>query len=104
MLISFFQVSGNLLILSDNVVNIHAFKIRTHDISKMKFIDFEEIPMLIELAFNPLYISICENYIGYHNKDSMHLFKIMECMKEQKCIGESDTSFLCEFFKNSCQC
>lgn len=96
-LIKYFQVSGNLLILSDNVVNIHAFKIRTHDISKMKFIDFEEIPIFIELAFSPIYISICENYIGYHNRDSMHLFKIMECIKDQNCVVENDMSFPCEY-------
>lgn len=92
-------MSGNLLVLSDNVVNIHKFQIRTHDISKMKFIDFEEQPLLIELAFSPLHISICENYIAYHNKNSMHLFKIMECMKEHNVIVENDMSYLCKYFK-----
>lgn len=63
----------------------------------MKFIDFEELPLLIELAFSPLNISIVENYIAYNNKDSMHLFKITECMKEQNDAGDNDMSFLCEY-------
>lgn len=63
----------------------------------MKFIDFEEIPILIELAFSPIHIYLCENYIAYHNKDSMHLFKIMECKKEQNGVAEADMSFLCKY-------
>lgn len=64
----------------------------------MKFIDFEEVPLLIELAFSPINISVVENYIAYNNKDSMHLFKITECMKDQNDAGDNDMRFLCEYY------
>nr|XP_023016560.1 uncharacterized protein LOC111505899 [Leptinotarsa decemlineata] len=72
------QTSGNLLILSNTVINLYSFQIKTHDISKMRFIDFEELPLLIELSFSPFHIAFCENYIACMNKDTLHFFKIIE--------------------------
>ncbi|CAG9861597.1 unnamed protein product [Phyllotreta striolata] len=91
------QVSGNLLILSGKIINIHTFKIKSHDISKMRFIDFEEMPILIELSFNPYQVSFCENYIACMSKDAFHLFKIenvkKECNDLHACT-ESDFNYL----------
>lgn len=81
---------------------MHSFKIKVHDISKLKFIDFEELPLAIDLCFIPRQIDICENYIAAMNKDSMHMFRIStnvnkECNQtsnEQGC----DFSFNCNFY------
>lgn len=74
--ISCCPITGNLLILSKNLINIYKFKVKTHDISKMKFIDFDDIGLDIELTFDPTKIEMCENYIAAMNKDNMHLFKL----------------------------
>ncbi|XP_044762835.1 uncharacterized protein LOC123319874 isoform X2 [Coccinella septempunctata] len=74
--ISCCPISGNLLILSNNIINIYKFRVKTHDISKMKFIDFNDTGIRIELTFEPTKIEMCENYIAAMNRDNMHLFKI----------------------------
>lgn len=77
---------------------------RTHDISKLKFVDFEEMTFVIELGFSPFEIQICENYVAAVGRDTMHLFRILvgndaEGQSEMKREGTmQDFSFLCEFF------
>lgn len=79
------QVSGNLMILSNNTVAVYGLHVKSHDISKMRFIDFEEVPITIELAFSPSAIDICENYIAAMNCDSMHLFKVYVKTNRNSC-------------------
>ncbi|CAG9815124.1 unnamed protein product [Phaedon cochleariae] len=92
------QVSGNLLIMSSKIINIYKFLIKTHDISKMRFIDFEELPLLIDIPFIPLHVSFCENYIACMNKESVLLFKISEVSRKDNndfnSSGELDFTFL----------
>ncbi|KAJ8939346.1 hypothetical protein NQ318_005707 [Aromia moschata] len=71
------QVSGNLVILSNRIINVYKFQVKSHDISKLRFVDFEELPLLIEVPFAPMQIAICENYIACISEDCMHLFKIL---------------------------
>lgn len=86
------QVSGNLLILSEKFINIYSFQIKTHDISKMRFVDFEELPILIELSFNPYQVSFCENYIACMSKGAFYLFRISESVKREN----SELNLCCE--------
>ncbi|KAK4878889.1 hypothetical protein RN001_011395 [Aquatica leii] len=71
------QISGNLLIQSDKNLVIYGFQVKVHDISKLRFLDFEELPLCIEISFVPLKVMICENYIVCLNKDNVHMFKIV---------------------------
>ncbi|CAG9770856.1 unnamed protein product [Ceutorhynchus assimilis] len=71
------QVSGNLAILSNRLINIYKFQIRTHDISKLKFVDFDEMSIMIELSFLPFEIQMCENYLAAVGRDTMHMFRIL---------------------------
>lgn len=75
------------------------FKIKVHDISKLKFIDFEELPITIELCFIPRQIDICENYIVAMSKDTLHMFRITTTTKDDLCNTsneqECDFSFNC---------
>uniref|UniRef100_A0AAR5Q491 CNH domain-containing protein n=1 Tax=Dendroctonus ponderosae TaxID=77166 RepID=A0AAR5Q491_DENPD len=75
------QVSGNLAILSSRLVNIYKFQVRTHDISKLKFIDFDEMPIMMELSFAPFEIQMCENYVAAIGSDTMHLFRVLSSDK-----------------------
>ncbi|XP_066255602.1 uncharacterized protein [Euwallacea similis] len=85
------QLSGNLAILSDHIINFHKFYVRTHDISKLKFIDFEEMPIIVELAFAPFDIQICENYIAVLGRDSMHMFRILTGTESNPALKRGST-------------
>lgn len=100
------QVSGNLAILSNHLINIYKFQIRTHDISKLKFIDFDEMSIMIELTFLPFEIQMCENYVAAVGRDTMHMFRILTTNEVSETHTgmkrgntEQDFSFLCMYFK-----
>ncbi|KAK5638906.1 hypothetical protein RI129_013201 [Pyrocoelia pectoralis] len=71
------QISGNILIQAGKKLIIYGFHIKTHDISKLRFVDFEELPLHIEMSFIPLKIKMCENYIACLNKNNIHMFKVI---------------------------
>lgn len=69
-------MSGNLLIACDDVLYLHYFVIKSHDISKLRFVDFEEVPVSFELSFVPTQIALGENYIACLSPVCIHFFKI----------------------------
>ncbi|KAF5303309.1 hypothetical protein FQA39_LY10048 [Lamprigera yunnana] len=71
------QISGNLLIQAGRNLFIYGFQVKIHDISKLRFVDFEELPLYIEMAFFPLKTMLCENYVVCLNKDTVHMFKVV---------------------------
>lgn len=83
-----------MLILSNNIINIYKLKVKTHDISRMKFIDFDDTGIRIELSFEPIKIEMCENYIAAMNKDNMHLFKIIKKLPKDKKSKPSGPRYL----------
>ncbi|XP_064214386.1 BLOC-2 complex member HPS3 isoform X2 [Tribolium castaneum] len=87
------QVSGNLVILSNRIINVYKFQVKTHDISRMRFIDFEEMGFWLELTFFPQQMALCENYIACMNRDNMYLFKLVDEGGEGVTTGEHDFNF-----------
>lgn len=71
------QISGNVLIASNKSLTIYGFAIKSHDISKLRFIDFEESNISIELTFRPTQIAFAENYIACASNSTMHMFRIV---------------------------
>ncbi|XP_017770886.1 PREDICTED: Hermansky-Pudlak syndrome 3 protein homolog isoform X2 [Nicrophorus vespilloides] len=71
------QISGNLLILSGKKLTVYKYVVRTHDISKLKFIDFEDAQFGFQLSFAPSHMAIAENYVACLNDNSMLLFRIV---------------------------
>lgn len=71
------QISGNVLIASNKSLTIYGFVIKSHDISKLRFIDFEESNISIELTFRPTQIAFTENYIACASNSTMHMFRIV---------------------------
>ncbi|XP_050299811.1 uncharacterized protein LOC126738492 [Anthonomus grandis grandis] len=94
------QVSGNLAILSNRIINIYKFHVQTHDISRLKFVDFEEMSFMVELSFLAFEIQMCENYIVAMGLDTTHMFRILYSTEEDENAGlnrantEQDFSFL----------
>lgn len=76
---------------------------KVHDISKLRFIDFEEAPLQIELSFLPNEISFCENYIACMNNDHMHMFKVVPATNpvvETSGEDSDDFNFKCEYLQS----
>ena len=90
------QISGNLMVQSYKTLTVYAFEVKTHDISKLKFIDFEEMGLQIELCFYPTRIAISENYIACSSNDVLHLFRVVS--ETKGCVAEdtSQYSFKCK--------
>lgn len=95
------QVSGNLFVLSKRIIDIYRFQVRTHDISRMRFIDFEEMSVCLELTFSPIQLAACENYVACMSRDSMYMFKLghREGNVEMTSSGEHDFNFGREWFE-----
>ena len=69
-------VSGNLMISSKNSLTIYKFVTLTHDISKICFIDFEQLSVDFQLSFIPTRMQIVEDMIAVQNDEFLHVFKV----------------------------
>lgn len=79
---------------------IYNFVVKVHDISKLRFIDFEEVSLQVELSFLPSEMTFCENYIACMNHDHMHMFKIVPIVTatmENNAEDSDDFNFKCEY-------
>ncbi|KAF5284703.1 hypothetical protein FQR65_LT13439 [Abscondita terminalis] len=84
------QISGNLLIQSEKKLVIYGFQVKVHDISKLRFLDFEELPLYVEVSFVPLKVMMCENYVVCLNKDNVHMFKILSKQNQPEKTKDSE--------------
>lgn len=71
-----FQATGNLLVSSHTSLCLFQLVSRTHDISRVRFLDFELWPVTLELSFAPAYLSIVEDVVAAMDSDSLHVFRI----------------------------
>lgn len=76
-------MTGNIIIASNRTLYFYYFKVKTHDISRQKFIDFEESPISLDLCFSPVKLEICEDVIACMSKEYVHIFKIGQPEKEK---------------------
>ncbi|KAK7788466.1 hypothetical protein R5R35_014523 [Gryllus longicercus] len=70
------QITGNLVLASQMTLTLYHFQVRTHDISRLKFIDFEESPVGLEISFVPWKLELCENVIACMSKESLHVLRV----------------------------
>lgn len=69
------QSTGNIAVASGMSVTIFRFCHKTHDISKHRFIDFEEI-MELDMSFIVKEVSISEDIIGCVSESEVHVFQL----------------------------
>ncbi|KAK9505659.1 hypothetical protein O3M35_009657 [Rhynocoris fuscipes] len=70
------QETGNILVCSQKTLFLYQRVTRTHDISRLKFLDFELWPVTLELSFAPIRLSMCEDLVAASNIDCVHVFRI----------------------------
>lgn len=70
------QATGNLLVSSQTSLCLFQLVSRTHDISRLRFLDFELWPVTLELSFAPLHLAIVEDVVAAMDLESLHVFRI----------------------------
>uniref|UniRef100_A0A1B6CI50 BLOC-2 complex member HPS3 N-terminal domain-containing protein n=1 Tax=Clastoptera arizonana TaxID=38151 RepID=A0A1B6CI50_9HEMI len=70
------QATGNLLVSCQTALCLFQLVSRTHDISRLKFLDFELWPVTLELSFSPLYLAMVEDVVAAMDNQSLHVFRI----------------------------
>lgn len=90
------QITGNLLIVMNKHLTVYGFTVKMHDISKLRFIDFEELQLYVELSFRPDQVAFCENYIACVNNSTMHMFRVVAKQNSNTGAGEGDLLFVDE--------
>ena len=70
------QVTGNLLVASQKTLMLYHFHLRTHDISRLRFIDFEESGVCVELSLCPSSLSLAEDIIMCMSEEFVHVFRL----------------------------
>ncbi|XP_069678464.1 BLOC-2 complex member HPS3 isoform X2 [Periplaneta americana] len=70
------QTTGNLLVASHKTLMLYHFHMRTHDISRLRFIDFEESGVCVELSFSPSWLSVAEDIIACMAQEYVHVFRL----------------------------
>ena len=71
------QSTGNLFIVSGNLISVFIFKYCFNESTKHKFIDFNEATFFIELEFKPTKIQVAENVIAAMNQTYVNVFQIV---------------------------
>ncbi|XP_039279049.1 Hermansky-Pudlak syndrome 3 protein homolog isoform X2 [Nilaparvata lugens] len=70
------QATGNLIVASTKTICLFQLVSRLHDISRLRFLDFELWPVTLELSFAPTKLAMVENIVAAMDGESLHVFKI----------------------------
>jgi hypothetical protein len=83
------QTTGNLLVASHKTLMIYHFRVCTHDISRLRFIDFEDSGVYVELSFSPTSLSLAEDIITCMAEEFVHVFRLGPGAKSEDQMRES---------------
>jgi hypothetical protein len=61
---------------SSETLVLYHFRVCTHDVSRLRFIDFEDSGVCVELSFSPSSLSLAEDIVACMAKDSVHVFRL----------------------------
>lgn len=81
------QETGNILIACNTSLCLFQLVTKTHDISKVKFLDFELWPITLELSFIPSKIHMVEDIISVMNNRTIQVFRINKSVTKSSDIN-----------------
>lgn len=81
------QETGNILIACNTSLCMFQLVSKTHDISKVKFLDFELWPITLELSFVPSKIQMVEDIISVTNTRTIQVFRINKSVTKSSDLG-----------------
>ena len=94
--------TGNFMVAAVNVLVIYKYSLKTQEVSRTKFIDFEDCIHIFH-NFIPKEITLIEDVIGCLNKTEVHVFKVklVDANDEKNLRSLSVYSFSSESESNS---
>jgi len=72
------QETGNIVVASKNTLSIFRMLIKTHDISRLRFLDFDTWPMVIDLKFNVCGVQIEQDIVVVFGERIVQVFQILK--------------------------
>jgi hypothetical protein len=55
---------------------LYHFRVCTHDVSRLRFIDFDESGVYVELSLAPSSLYLAEDIIACMTEESLHVFRL----------------------------
>lgn len=93
-------MTGNVAISTGNSIVFYKFVACIKDSTKYQYIDFKEIPFVVDLEFVPTKLSMSEHCICALNKEFAYLFKIVETNATESDDMISANSFTSDISNN----
>lgn len=72
------QETGNIVIASKCILSIFRMVIKTHDISRLWFLDFDTWPMIMNLKFNVCGLQIEQDIVTAFGERKVQVFQIIK--------------------------
>lgn len=72
------QETGNIIIASKCTLSIFRMVIKTHDISRLRFLDFDTWPMVIQLKFNVCGLQMEQDIVAVFGEQKIQIFQILK--------------------------
>lgn len=72
------QETGNIIIAYKSILSIFRMVIKTHDISRLRFLDFDTWPMVINLQFNVCNIQMEQDIVAVFGEQRIQVFQILK--------------------------
>ncbi|XP_026822959.1 uncharacterized protein LOC113560996 [Rhopalosiphum maidis] len=76
------QETGNIVIASKCILSIFRMVIKTHDISRLRFLDFDTWPMIMNLKFNVCDLQIEQDIVAVFGEKRVQVFQIIKDVKK----------------------
>jgi hypothetical protein len=83
------QTTGNLLVAGHKTLTLYHFRVCTHDISRLRFIDFEDSGVYLDLIFSPTSLSLAEDIIACMADEFVHVLRLGPRTKTEDQMQES---------------
>lgn len=93
-----FQVTGNIVIAMEYSIVFYKFQSCVSDTNKQTYIDFREIPLVVDIEFTSTFLSMTEHCVACGNGEYVIVFKIIDinCMQsDEEISANSLTSDTC---------
>ncbi|VVC40499.1 Hypothetical protein CINCED_3A003779 [Cinara cedri] len=76
------QETGNIIIASKCTLSIFRMVIKTHDISRLRFLDFDTWPMVMDLKFNVCDLQMEQDIVAVFGEQIIQVFQILKDTKK----------------------
>ncbi|XP_050520386.1 uncharacterized protein LOC126893890 [Daktulosphaira vitifoliae] len=88
------QETGNIAVAYGTTLNIFRMVIKTHDVSRLKFLDFDIWTMAVDLSFNVCDVQIEQDILAVVGDRRVQIFRIQKASVKLKNWKSASTNFI----------